>query len=281
MNIPVFIVTLRLKETSEATKITMISLAVTDLMFAILSILKLSIFAFEGLADDLVCTIDGFTRLFLSGVSTTTMTYLCIDRVITIKYPLRYPIYFTRKTVTFIHLGIWLVMGLICIWNHFVSGMEMAQMKKDLFCRSEPKYRSTVTLMSVILGFIVPACSIFACAFILLKIVRKQIVEVRALEAAAPSPQAPSLVAHIRAIKTIFCMVAGYYVFWSPIMLLLAWTYFYGNTYHPTTAIVLVRLAMFNSMINPLVYLPTMREYRTIFKQIFIPKILTSEVVPN
>ena len=153
--------------------------------------------------------------------------------------------------------------------------------KEDVFCRFVPKYHSGVTLITVIMGFIVPACIIFACVIILFRIVRKQFTRIRALEEAENSPQAQSLVTHIRAIKTIFCMVAGYYICFSPLMLMLAWTYFYGYTYNPTAATVLVRLAMFNSLINPLVYLPTMREYRTIFKQIFVPKMFISEDAPN
>ena len=283
-NIPVFVVTSKLKETSEATRITMISLAVTDLTIGILSMLRLSYFASSGryqLADDLTCTLDGLTQLYLGGVSITTIMYLCIDRVITIKYSLHYPIYFTRKTVTCINMGIWLYIGLVCIFAEFVLGMEMAMMKEALFCCFIPKYRSAVTLMIVILGFVVPAIVILICAVILFKIVRKQVIQIAALEGPDSAPQAQSMMRHKRAIITIFCMVTGYYICWSPLMVLLTWSYFYGNTYHPTTEAVLAWFAMCNSAINSLVYLPTIKEYREIFKQIFRPNIFNSQVAPN
>ena len=281
MNIPVFVVAPRLKETSEATKITMISLAMTDIFIGILSVLRLSYFAISEryyIVKDYICVIDGIVQCVLGGVSATTIMYLCIDRVITIKYPLQYPIYFTKKVVTFIHVGIWFYVTLMLCLGHFVFGMEIGMMKYALFCSFIPKYQSLTTLVIIICVFVVPASIIFSCALILYHIVHQQIVQIRALEVAdAVESGTQNLVSHLQAIKTIFLMVAAYYTCFTPAMVLIwIWSYMYGHSYSPTAEVVTAWFAFSCSLCNPLVYLPTMREYRETFKQIFIPNIFTT-----
>ena len=283
MNIPVFVVTPRLKETSTATKITMISLAMTDMGVGIQSFCRLSYFTLSGqyyFAKDFICSIDCIILCTFCAVSITTIMYLCIDRVITIKCPLHYPVYFTKSVVLCIHVFIWLFANTMLIVGHYVLGFEIILIKEALFCSFVPKHGSKLTSTVLILNFTLPVCVIFICAVILLRTVNQQIHQIRALESRMRSLESESettsrmgcLMSHKRAIRTIFCMVAGYYICCSPIMIVLTMINLFGFFFSPYVLAVTSWIAFSNSMLNSLVYLPTMREYREIFKQIFVPK---------
>ena len=191
---------------------------------------------------------------------------------------MRYPIYFTRKVALFINFSIWCSSSVIFILGHVIFEVKIAMMKDALICAFAPE-QSDFILAIIISGFVIPACVIFICAVILYNIVRQQISQIRALEGAASQlPNHASLVSHLNAIKTIFCMVGGYYICWGPVMIFVwVWSYIYGNSISPKAEAITGWFAMCNCMCNSLVYLPTMREYRRIFKSIFIPKMCTSD----
>ena len=285
MNIPVFVVTPRLKDTSEATKITMISLAVTDITLGIEYTLRLCYFTARGrfyFEEDYLCHIDGLVQAMLGAISINTIVYLCIDRVITIKYPLYYPIYFTKKVVISIQIGIWLFATSSLFIGHFIFGMEIGMVEYAGFCTFIPQ-KSLATLIATVACFGVPVLVLLTCAIVLYHVVHQQIVQIRAQEnATAATPATQSLVSHSRALKTIFCMVAGYYICFTPAMVLqLIWVYLYGYTFSPISDGVTSWFAFSNSMINSLVYLPTIKEYGEIFKRIFIPKMCQPHAEPN
>ena len=121
MNIPVFIITPQMRDSSEATKIIMISLAITDSSLGIQFVIRLCYYTITGnyyFEEDYMCSIDGIVNSVFCGVSITTIVYLCIDRVITMKFPLHYLIYFTRKRVICINIGIWCNVILLFILGH-------------------------------------------------------------------------------------------------------------------------------------------------------------------
>ena len=285
MNIPVFVVTPRMKYSSEATKITMISLSITDFLMGALCACRLSYFASVGeytFAEDYLCLTDGLAQCTLSSISIGLIMFLCIDRVITIKYPLHYPIYFTRKFVISVNIGLWLLVTTTLILGYFVLGMEMTFVKYAYACALSTNYQSKMTLIAVILCFAIPVCVILVCAVMMHHIVRQQITQIRDLENAGATSQMGSLVSHKKSIKTIFCMVGGYYICWSPFMVLvLIWSYIYGQPLSPSVEAVAAWMAVSNSMFNSLVYLPTMKEYRGIFKNIFVPKVFLSDGSQN
>ena len=289
MNIPVFIVTRKLQETSEATKIAMFSLATSDVVIGIQAVFRLSYFAIIGQYSfdiDILCSIDGILHTVLSGVSILTLVFLCIDRVITIKFPLRYPIYFTKKKVTLFLVSIWLFIPLLFSMAHWVFGKEIVMVRDAHYCVFAPVNKSVLALIILALGYILPVCIIFTCAVILYHTVYQQIHQIRALENATPTLM-ERIMAQKRAIRTIFCMVGGYYICWCPVMVAVVWGYlsdysFTSNqAFSPTTEAVICWFSFSNSLVNSLIYLPTMREYRKIFKKTFIPKMCSSEEPPN
>ena len=284
-NIPVFIVTPRLKDLSEATKITMISLGITDFLIGVLYVCKLGYFTAVGqyaIQDDYLCLIDGLSFCTVFAVSLTTITFLCTDRVITIKYPLQYPIYFTQKFVICVNIGIWLCSTALTNLGHFVLGMEIAFSKYSYACAPLQKYRDKTALIAITLGFAMPTCVIFTCAVVMYHVVHQQILQIRDVENSAAASQMGSLVSHKKCIRTIFCMVGGYYICWIPYLIfVLIWGYVYGHSVSSTAEGITSWMAISNSMFNSLIYLPTVKEYREIFKNIFIPKICLSETGQN
>ena len=224
-----------------------------------------------------MCCIDGILTAVLCGVSITTIGYLCIDRAIIMKFPLHYQIYFTRKRIICINIGIWCNAILLFILGHLKLDMKVTFLKGPRFCASMPKYQSHLTLIISLVILVLPACIILTCAAILHHVVHKHIQQVRTLKGATAATWMESLASHKRAIKTIFCMVAGFYLCWSPMMVLELQAYFHDYTYSSTTDSIAYWLAFSNSIWNSLVYLPTIKEYRKIYKNIFILKVCSSE----
>ena len=282
MNIPVFIITPRLDRPTSATKMTMISLAITDISVGILAVLRLSYFAINCgyyYADDYLCHIDGLLQSILGGVSIISLVHLCVDRVVSIKYPLWYPIHCTKKVVSGIIVGMWVYVTSSLSATHFILKTKVS-MKHSLYCALTPGYGSVSTMVAVVLGFFAPACVIFACAVVLYDIVHQQRTQISAIECAVTeASRTQGLMSHVKSIRTIFCMVAGYYICWTPVTILVwLWTYFYGHVYSPQAEAVAGWFAITNSMVNSLVYLPTNREYRETFKQIFLSKLCSDPV---
>ena len=143
------------------------------------------------------------------------------------------------------------------------------------FLRPHAKVKSSLDNPPIVV--VLPSCIIFTCAAILHHIVYKQIQKVRFLKGTTAASVMESLASHKRAIKTIFCMVAGFYFCWSPFMVLLIWNHFYGYIYSSTAGAIVAWIAISNSSWNPLVYLPTMKEYQKIYKKIFVSKICSSD----
>ena len=224
-----------------------------------------------------MCSIDGILLCVFCSVSLITIVYLCIDRVITIKFPLRYPMYFTREKVICINIGIWCFVSLGYVLGHLLFGIKVTFLKGPRFCAFKLKNQPNLILILFFINLMLPACAILTCAAILHHVVHKQIQQVRALEGTTAATWMESIASHKRAFKTIFCMVAGFYVCWSPMMVLELLDYFYGYTYSTTTNAIVYWLALSNSIWNSLVYLPTIKEYRKIFKNVFILKIFSSE----
>ena len=256
-------------------------MAVTDMGLGVQSFSRLLCFTLSRqyyFTKDFLCSIDGIIMNVFCTVSITTMTYLSVDRVITIKYPLHYPIYFTKKVVLCIHLFIWLFSITLFIVCHLVFGLEITLMKEALYCSFVNESKQNLILL--ILSFILHFCVIFTCTVILLRIVNQQIYKTKALESRMRSLENKSgatsrmgcLMSHKRAIRTIFCMVAGYYICWSPVMTVTILIDLFDVSISPTVLAATCWFAISNSMFNSLVYLPTMREYRAIFKKIFIPR---------
>ena len=283
MNITVFVVTPRLEKPSSATKMTMVSLAITDISIGILAVLRLSYFAInQGFYynEKYLCDTDGLTYTILGGVSAGSMMFLCIDRVISIKYPLHYPIYCTKKVTMCIIVGIWAFVILWFVTSYSVFGMEIA-MRYTLYCTLVPSFQSRTTLMTIVCGFVLPACVIFTCAVIMLRIVQQQKNQIRALECAVTqASRSQVLLSHMKSIKTIFCMVAGYYICWTPIVVLTwMWTYLYGHIYSPEAEAITGWFVITNSVVNSLVYLPTMKEYRETFTRILLHRSSSNQIV--
>jgi len=113
-NIPVFIITPKLTEASFMTKMIMISLATTDILLAVMHLTQLSYFAIQGRyyfteEDFIYCKIQGI-MLSLAGVSVTNVALLCVDRVLTIKYPFKYLLRVTKTVAVTIEILIWVVL---------------------------------------------------------------------------------------------------------------------------------------------------------------------------
>ena len=109
-NVPVFIVVPRLSNLKNTGKI-MISLACTDVALGAQSLVR---FIINYIKDTLVmtdesidCKIDAFMNIYFASVSIIHMTFINLDKMLSIQFPFKYQQVVTPFTVNIILISIW------------------------------------------------------------------------------------------------------------------------------------------------------------------------------
>ena len=98
-NITVFLVVPRVSSLQNSTGKAMLSLASTDTCMGIWALARVIFQTIDGylsLQDSLfLCKMDAFFMAWLASISIVTLTFINIDKLCTLSYPLRYPLVMT------------------------------------------------------------------------------------------------------------------------------------------------------------------------------------------
>ena len=130
LNILVFIVVPRMKTIRPCTGFGMISLAAADFSLGIVHLIRLSFNSYSHFhleESHPICIIDGFGQALFASVSIATLTYMNMDRLLTVAFPLKYPRYLTATKVHCAHACIWGFM--ICLLAPTITGITGTKMK--------------------------------------------------------------------------------------------------------------------------------------------------------
>lgn len=283
MNIPVYVIVPRMQTLPEATATAILSLAVSDTLMGCIVTIRLVTFLTEGYTLlSWHCILDSVGIATAGTVSILNLVFLFLDRYFVIKLPLRYETVMTKRKILQLQVAFWITSILLTIPpNANLFGMRVKYFKHGFFCSIDVHSNIVISVMGLINAFFAPLIIIMWCSIGIYVIARRQIA---AMDSDSPNPERISVSKrNKRVVRTLICMVTGFYVFWFPNAI----TFFILEMVNrpmtsPFGRFACTYLGAANSLVNPLIYIPTIKEYRNLILKVFFrQKMLTNEQIPS
>ena len=215
----------RNKSLRTITNFYVLSLALADLMMAVMS-------AFGAVASGLdrwpfgftFCQFHGFVSVYWGQVSTYTLVLTSINRYSCVVKPQKYPLYFTRKRTFFSIIAVW-TSSLVVTVSFHIAPLVYEWTSGILYCRATSNDERFLGI------FYVFFCSIFTVTMILVilgyfsvyrHVSRHNIAIVPSLRREANRQQGTPINAQeIKISKVLFAAVFGYCICWVPFIVTL------------------------------------------------------------
>ncbi len=117
VNIPVFLIVPRLQTLHISMRFIMLNLAITDFSLGLLTHTRLLYYCIMGTSHlpDTFCRLDAFMNNLLGSLSILSLTFLSLDKLLTLKYPLSYGIKMTKLKTCAILSAMWTLMVILYI----------------------------------------------------------------------------------------------------------------------------------------------------------------------
>ncbi len=270
LNIMVLVVIPLVKQLRNSTGAAMVSLAIADFSLGMSSLIDMTFNytvydTFYKQIRDPLCKLLAFCTPAFCVASISTLMLINLDRYLTLSYPLRYPIVITLRKIVAIVLSLWSislilfilpVLGLGSLQINFYEGMYLCL----------PDYRIfvpyTVGVFTVVL--VIPTVIIVYSFTGIFLIARKQNRIIHAHNTTSnPTSTNGFSKKDAQIVKTLLTMTVGFYIMWLPwISTSLIWELVTGHTLHPYVEFFGAYSAIGNSMVNPLIYIPTIKPFR-------------------
>ena len=279
-----------------------ISLAVSDLLIAALSMPFRIHHTLNSLCWDLgitVCKVWVFVDLLCSCASITNLSLISIDRILALSFPLSYRDIMTKRRGVGAIAFVWGYSGVIAALS-FINWSPGARTIAKVECGKFDKY---YYVFAITAGFFLPLIilvinysMVFRVAFTHAK--KLQLLTSSAMEPAElsetdvsrdPRPslvsigrterkRRKSIVRELKATKTLAIVIGTFIVCWLPFFIIMFVVQFcpncldnihsYGRQF---VAIVFAWvLPLLNSAVNPIIYSSFNSDFRTAFKDIFL-----------
>ncbi len=268
INVPVFILVPQLKSLQRSMRYTMLNLAITDSLLGIQTIFRLIHYTSTGYYvmydESYLCHWDGFVNNYLGSVSILSLSCLSLDKLFTLKYPLRHSIFMTRN-VTFIVISlIWLSMLALWLPSSVSAFGGFAVFDWDAYICYVASQHMIHSVVIVLLIQVLPSVTIVTSFYLIWRIIKFQRLARRKSLQAGPlsSPNPSEHKSAIKTIKTLVIMSSGFYIMWTPFFVTVYFQIITGYSLSPLADFLTAWLAAANSMLNPLVYIPTLKSYR-------------------
>ncbi len=290
-NIIVFIIAPRLHGVGNNLRYTMVSLAITDFVLGIESLSRMAYFLIQGryhMEDNSIfCKWDGFANPFLASVSILTLAYVNFDKYLTLKYPLRYKVFMSKRRTVCVLTSIWITMlGLYICALLDASGVGCQFYKDAYICMAKLSTRLPFTIIAIICVQCLPSALIiisFIGIWQIIKNFRTPVIRrntIKKIHSTNHKLSNRNSQTDLGINKTLLIMTFSFYIMWTPFFITVVfWELFTKNTLSPVTDFIFVWLGGSNSVFNPLVYFFTFRSYRRIFAIYFSPKNLTKSKI--
>ncbi len=266
LNLMVFCVVPRVSSLQNSTGAGMISLAIADTSVGITTVINLITSHISGTffrkTSSPMCHLLAFFGPTSCLASILTLTFLNVDRFLTLTYPLRYPIMVTTRHAYIILGFLWILsVGFMLPPTAQLGVLNIKFYNGMMLCIPDYSLVMTYTICLFSVGFTIPTLIIMVSAFQIFKLARHQ---VRRTTDAHNTNQNTLSKKDRQIIKTMLIMTLGYYLMWSPYFMFgMLWDLSFGHTINLIVDFTVIYLAMGNSMVNPLIYIPTIRNFRT------------------
>lgn len=293
---------LRYRRLRTITNYFIISLAVSDLLIAALSMPFRIHHTLNSLCWDLgitICEFWVFVDLLCSCASITNLSLISVDRFLALTFPLSYRSLMTKRKGVAAIAFVWGYSGLIASLS-FTNWSPDARTSANIECIKSDKYYYTFAITA---GFFLPLIilvinysMVFKVAFTQAK--KLQLLKSSAMEPAefsntdvSPDPRPSvasigrierkrrkSILRELKATKTLAIVIGTFIVCWLPFFIIMFVVQFCPNCLgkiHPIgrqfIAIVFAYvLPLLNSAVNPIIYSSFNSDFRSAFKDIFL-----------
>lgn len=293
---------LRYRRLRTITNYFIISLAVSDLLIAVLSMPFRIHHTLNSLCWDLgiiICEFWVFVDLLCSCASITNLSLISIDRFLALTFPLSYRSLMTKRRGAAAIAFVWGYSGLIGALS-FTNWSADAETIAHIQCKKSDKY---YYIFAITAGFFLPLTilvinysMVFKVAFTQAK--KLQLLKSSAMELAEPSEvnvcldsrpsvvsigrierkRRKSIVRELKATKTLAIVIGTFILCWLPFFILMFVVQFCDLcllNIHPKgrefIAIVFAWvLPLLNSAVNPIIYSSFNSDFRSAFKDIFL-----------
>ncbi len=268
-NLAVFVAVPRVDSLQNSTGAAMISLAIADTGLGILTLLNLIISHiladFYRNTSDPICQVIAFTVPIFCFVSVQTLTFINLNRYLTIAFPLRYPVYVTLKKIVIILFCIWLFS--VCFFSPVWGGLVDIKFYENIFLCLPNHASARIYSIIIAFTFLVIPTFVNVYSFVgIFRIARQQNKQVIGGDTNMDQLQSGCRglsKSNTQIVKILFTMTVGFYIMWLPyISVCLIWETISGHTLHPKVDFISLGFALGNSVVNPLIYLPTIKQYR-------------------
>ena len=263
-NIPVFLVVYHVTYLKNTGKF-MVSLACTDVFLGMTCLTNLYMGISKGNlyieSGSIQCTLNGFFNTCFATVSVITMTFIAIDKYLSISYTLKYRKVVTPLFIMALVLLIWVSVFILYLPVFFGWGGIRVKFYPSVYVcivdysvKNVPfdTLRLLLTLIFPTIGILIPGIGIY-------KIARRQKLQINTASVGANKISKSDS----KVVFTLFIMTMSYYIMWTPYFILCnLHESVTGHTYHPLSDFILTWLGASNSFVNPLIYIPTMKPYR-------------------
>ena len=266
-NIPVFFVVPKIHSLGNTAKF-MLSLACTDVGFGIsritMIIINLSRNNFYMEIDSLQCIYDGSTAPFFCAASVHIMTIMNLDKMFSICFPFRYRQIVSQSKIVLNLLvsSPWLINVSLFLAPGLLRAVKVKYEPAALMCMVDFSGNLPYLIIAG-LGFALffPAIGLAISAVGIFRVARKQKHQIEAVQVSNAIKLTKS---DFKIIRTLVIMVASFFVMFLPYFIFVnIWEYcIAGHTFHPATDFLGYWLGISNSIVNPLIYIPTLRAYR-------------------
>ncbi len=270
LNLMVLVVVPLVKQLRNSTGAAMVSLAIADSSLGISSLVDITLTyilfgTFQKQIKDPLCKLLAFCTPAFCVASISTLMFINLDRYLTLSYPLRYPIVMTIRKIIAIMLSLWSVslmlyippvLGLGSLQIKFYEGMYL--------CLPDYKISVPYTVGVFTVVLVIPTVIIAYSFTGIFLIARKQnrMIHVHNTKNNPTSTNGFSK-KDAQTVKTLLTMTVGFYIMWLPwISTSLIWELVTGHTLHPYVEFFGAYSAIGNSMVNPLIYIPTFKPFR-------------------
>ncbi len=262
-NIPVFIIIPRLSTLNTSAKVLMLNLAVVDIIIGIIPLTLFTYYTIQGTFltfDPIFCKLIGFITCVTTFISIFSLTFLNLDKLLTLTYPLQYTIYITPKLIWFSLVALWVVSFLIFMFPVIEVGkVKMEFIPVLMVCL--PNYADSLGfgISLFIISGVVPTIIILVSFRGIFLIAHRQ--NKRIAQQPLSSPGSIPL-NDVKLVWMIILMTCGFYFMWSPYFITQLYKVYTGRSLNILLEKASIFLTAINSALNSIIYIPTMRSYR-------------------
>ena len=293
---------LRYRRLRTITNYFIISLAVSDLLIAALSMPFRIHHTLNSLCWDLgitVCEFWIFVDLLCSCASITNLSLISIDRFLALTFPLSYRSLMTKRRGIGAIALVWGYSGIIASLS-FMNWSENAGTIANSECMKSDKYYYTFAITA---GFFLPLTILVINYSLVFKVAFAQAKKLQLLKSSSMEPaefsdvevspdprpsvvsigrmerkKRKSILRELKATKTLAIVIGTFIVCWLPFFIIMFVVQFCTMclpNIHPTgrqiIAIVFAYvLPLLNSAVNPIIYSSFNSDFRSAFKDIFL-----------